>query len=324
MGLVSLALLVGALFLANVPPMEALHVLLKGSLGSPAAIAGTLRETTPLLIAGLAVYIALKAGLFNIGVEGQFLMGAMGAAVVGLRVHGLTGVVLGLAVGLACGALWALPAAAIKAYRNGHEVITTIMLNNVGAALALALLRGPLKDPDQQSPTTVSLDSSTQLPVLFGRPPAALGWAAVVALVLVVATAFWLRRTVAGYELRATGANALAARFAGIKTAWVVMSAMCVSGAVGGLGGALHVFGSEHRLYDGFSSGFGFDALGVALLAGASPYGLLPSALLFGILAKGSAGIQILGVPKGLTYVILGLLVLNYAAARYRRIETHE
>ena len=324
LGAVSLAVIIGALFLANVPPLEVLRVLLKGSFGSPAALAGTVRETTPLLLAGLAVYVALRAGLFNIGVEGQFLLGAMGAAIVGLRVHGLAGVGLGVLAGLACGALWALPAAAVKAYRNGHEVITTIMLNNVGAALALGLLRGPLKDPDQQSPTTVTLDSSTQLAPFLGHPPAAVGWGIVVGLLLVVASAWWLRRTVAGYELRAAGTNPVAARFAGVNTARVVMAAMCASGAIGGLAGALHVFGSEHRFYDGFSSGFGFDALGVALLAGGSPYGLIPSALLFGALAQGSSGIQILGVPKGLTYLILGLLVLNYAAVRYRRIETHD
>jgi len=137
MGLVSLGLLIGALFLANVPPMAALRVLLHDSLGSPQSLAGTVRETTPLLIAGLAVYVALKAGLFNIGVESQFLMGGLGAALVGLNVHGVAGVALGLVAGLVCGALWALPAAAINAYRNGHEVITTIMLNNVGAAMAL-------------------------------------------------------------------------------------------------------------------------------------------------------------------------------------------
>jgi len=323
-GVASIAVFIGALFLANVPPLEVLRVLLKGSFGSPAALAGTLRETTPLLITGLAVYVALRAGLFNIGVEGQFLIGGMGAAIVGMHVHGLVGIGLGVLAGLACGALWALPAAAIKAYRNGHEVITTIMLNSVGAALALALLRGPLKDPDQQSPTTVTLDTSTQLAPLFGRPPAAIGWGIAVSVVLVVVAAWWMRRTVAGYELRAVGVNPCAARFAGVSTTWVVMGSLCVSGAIGGLAGALHVFGSEHRFYDGFSSGFGFDALGVALLAGASPYGLIPSALLFGALAQGSPGIQILGVPKGLTYVILGLLVLNYAALRYRRVETHD
>lgn len=320
----SVLLLVGALFLANVSPLEALRVLMKGSLGSPQAIAGTVRETTPLLIAGLAVFIALRAGLFNIGVEGQFLMGGLGSALVGLRVHGFAGVTLGLVAGIAFGALWALPAGLIKAYRNGHEVITTIMLNSVAAAFVLALLRGPLKDPTQQSPTTPLLDASTQVPVLFGFHQASFSSAAFVAVLLVVLAAIWLKRTVAGFELRAAGAGSVAARFAGVSTARVLVGAMCVSGAIGGLGGALQVFASEHRFYDGFSSGFGFDALGVALLAGGSPFGLFPSAVLFGLLAQGSRGVQIMGVPKGLTYVILGLLVMNYAVVRYRRAEAHE
>jgi ABC-type uncharacterized transport system permease subunit len=311
--------------LANVSPMEALRVLLKGSFGSPKAFAGTLKETTPLLIAGLAVFFALKAGLFNIGVEGQFLMGALGATVVGLHVGGVPGIVLGMAAGVLCGLLWALPAALIKAYKNGHEVITTIMLNNVAAALTLALVKGPLRDPGQEGSSTATLDASLWLPSLdFGTPTGRFSVAILAGLALVVAAAIWLKKTVGGYELRATGANPVAAAFAGVKTKSVVVKAMCVSGALGGMAGALHVFASEHRFYDGFSSGYGFDALGVALLAGSSPYGLLPAAIGFGALAQGSTGIQILGVPKGLTYVVLGLLVLTFAVVRYRRPETHE
>jgi ABC-type uncharacterized transport system permease subunit len=243
---VSLLLLAGAVHLANVSPMEALRVLLKGSFGSPKAFAGTLKETTPLLIAGLAVFFALKAGLFNIGVEGQFLMGALGATVVGL------------AAGVLCGLLWALPAALIKAYKNGHEVITTIMLNNVAAALTLALVKGPLRDPGQEGSSTATLDASLWLPSLdFGTPTGRFSVAILAGLALVVAAAIWLKKTVGGYELRATGANPVAAAFAGVKTKSVVVKAMCVSGALGGMAGALHVFASEHRFYDGFSSGYG-------------------------------------------------------------------
>ncbi|MCA1997449.1 MAG: ABC transporter permease [Armatimonadetes bacterium] len=316
---VALLLVVGALVLSGVPPMEALAELARGAFGSKSAWAGTLRETTPLLLAGLAVFLALRAGLFNIGVEGQLVVGAMASVAVCLAVPGVAGVVLGTLAGVAAGALWALPAGLIKAYRNGHEVITTIMLNGVANFLSTALVAGPLKDPSQQSPTTRLLDASTRLPDVYAAPPFRVNLGLVVGLLLIAATAWWLRRTVAGFELRATGANLRAAEFAGVPVRRVMLWSMVASGAIGGLAGAVQALAYEGRFYAGFSPGYGFDSLGVAILAGASPFGLLPSALAFGALAKGSTSIQILGVPKGLSYVILGLLIVVFAVVRYRK-----
>ncbi|MCX7800064.1 MAG: ABC transporter permease [Fimbriimonadales bacterium] len=315
----ALLLVLGAFALSGVPPREALRELAVGAFGSKGAWAGTLRETTPLLIAGLSVFVALRAGLFNIGVEGQLVVGAMASVAVCLAMSGPAGVLLGTLAGVAAGALWALPAALIKAYRNGHEVITTIMLNGVANYLSTALVAGPLKDPAQQSPTTRLLDAGTRIPDLYASPPFRVSLGLVVGLVLVAATAWWLRRTVAGFELRATGANPKAARFAGVNTRRVTLGALVASGAIGGLAGAVQALAYEGRFYAGFSPGYGFDSLGVAILAGASPFGLVPSALAFGALAKGSTSIQILGVPKGLSYVILGLLIVVFAVVRYRR-----
>jgi simple sugar transport system permease protein len=314
----ALTLVVG-LLVAGVNPVEALTGLLKGAFGSPASISGTLQQTTPLLIGGLAVFLALRAGLFNIGVEGQLMVGALACVVVALRVPGTPGVLLGSVVGMVAGALWALPAGLIKAYRNGHEVITTIMLNNVAGFLTAALIAGPFKDPSLGSPSTATLPAGTRLPALVNQPPFLLNLALPLGLVLTALLALWLSRTVAGFELRAAGANPIAARLAGIPTARVTVLAMLGSGALAGLAGAVQALAYQFRYYEGFSPGYGFDALGVALLAGNSAYGVIPAALLFGALSKGGTAISVMGVPKGLTTVILGLLILVAAAVRYRK-----
>lgn len=317
--LVSFLLVVGAVMLAGFMPQEALGQLLKGSLGTKRAIGLTLKEFTPLLIAGVAVFLALKAGLFNIGVEGQFLMGAVVAAGIGVSIPGVLGLVLAIGLGALAGALWAFPAGWIKAYRGGHEVITTIMLNNVAGFFAAWLVAGPLKGPEQQSPSTAFVDPGARLPAIFSSPPLAINAALVLAVVLVPVLAFWLNRTVRGYELAATGANARAAEVAGVNVKRTTVWAMSVSGALGGLAGACQVLAYEGRFYEGFSPGYGFDALGVALLAGTTAWGLYPAAALFGILSTGTSSLAAAGVPKGLNAILLGLLILSFAAVRYRR-----
>lgn len=315
----SFLLVLAALYLSGVMPGAAFSELIHGSLGTKGALARTLKEMTPLLIAGVAVFLGLRAGLFNIGVEGQLLMGGVTAAAVGIAVKGPIGVALAVLAGAGVGALWALPAGWIKAYRNGHEVITTIMLNNVAIYLTTWLVAGPLKAPNQQSPTTAILGPESRLPSLFASPPFILNIAMGFAVALVAVLAFWLKRTVAGYELCATGANRRAAEVAGVNVRAVTVRAMAVSGAVGGLAGACQVLAYEWRFYEGFSPGYGFDALGVALLAGLTPWGLLPSSALFAILSTGSTALSANGVPKGLNGVLLGLLIFGFAAFRYRQ-----
>jgi ABC-type uncharacterized transport system permease subunit len=316
----SVAVLVGALVLSGVNPVEAAKTLFHGSLGTSAAVSGTLRETTPLLIAGLAVFVALRAGLFNIGVEGQLTVGALACAVVALRMPGPVGIVFGLVAGSIAGALWAIPAGWIKAYRNGHEVITTIMLNSVAVFATSYLAAGPFKSKTEQEPTTDILGSSSHLPNLVSAGSFQVSLGLAFGLVAVLVAGFWFKRTVAGYEFQAVGANPTAARFAGVEPKKVIMKAMALSGGIAGFAGAIQVLAYEFRFYEGFSPGYGFDALGVALLAGRSALGIVPASLLFGILAKGGTSLQIDGVPKGITIVVLGLLILDAAAVRYRRV----
>lgn len=311
-------LLIGAILAAGASPLAVTKSLVDGAFGSAPKFTDTLRETTPLLIAGVAVFFALRAGLFNIGVEGQLVVGAMVCAVVALKFPGPLGVVLGIVAAIVAGALWALPAGLIKAYRNGHEVITTIMLNNVALFFTSALVSGPIKDPGSADTSTAMVSPATRIPgFTIGHLTVNLSLIVGLAIAAIVGT--WLRKTIAGYELRATGANASAARFAGVDTKQVVLRAMLVSGAIAGFAGACQVLAFEGRFYSGFSPGYGFDALGVALLAGGNALALAPAALLFGALAKGGTMIQLEGVPKGITTVILGVLILIAAAIRYRK-----
>ncbi|RYG46290.1 ABC transporter permease [bacterium] len=318
-----IVLVVGLLLATGISPVMVGSELVTGAFGNARAVSGSLRETTPLVFAGLAVFLALRAGLFNIGAEGQFVIGAAATATVALKVPGPLGILLGMIVGMVAGAVWAWPAGAIRAYRNGHEVITTIMLNRV-AVLATDWLvgsQGPLRDPTSGGTTTALLTPQTRLPNLIG-PPLSLSSGLLLGLVLAVALWWWLGRTVSGFELRAAGANPTAARFAGIEPKKVMVKAMLTSGALAGLGGAVQVLAFEGRFYQGFSPGYGFDALGVALLAAGNALFTLPAALLFGALSQGGTRLGISGVPKEVTGVILGVVILVAGALRYRKVKT--
>ena len=319
-----IGLVIAAIVASGSNPMDALSGMLKGSLGTPNAISGTLKETTPLLLAGIAVFLALKAGLFNIGVEGQFTVGACACSVVAIKLPGIVGMLLGILAGIAMGALWAYPAGWIRAYRGGHEVITTIMLNNIAGFLTIALVSGPIKDPSQEGTTTQNIADSSFFPRVADQGPWTVSAALVIGILGAIALGYWLKKAVRGYELRAVGANPTAAAMAGIDAKKIIVRAMVSSGAIGGFAGAIQVLAFEHRFYGNFSPGYGFDALGVALLSGSSAVGLIPSAFLFGILAKGGTAIQVFGVPKGITTVILGVLIVIAAAVRYRKFKAVE
>lgn len=317
-------LLAGAVAASGVSPFEALLRLWDSAFGNSLKFSSTLKETTPLLLAGIAVYIALRAGLFNIGVEGQITVGALCAAAVALALPNVLGALLAIVAGSVGGALWAFPAGWIKAYRGGHEVISTIMLNNIANGLTLALVAGPFKDPAQEGTTSREIARAIQFPDLVKFGDLQVSLALPIAIVFLVSMAIWLRRTVGGFELRLTGENIRAAQVAGVDVKATICKAMMSSGALAGFTGAILVLAYEHRFFQGISSGYGFDALGVAMLAGAQPLVMLGSALLFGTLNKGSASLQLLGIPKGITWMVLGVLIVCFAAIRYRKAQEVE
>lgn len=318
----SIIVIVLSLVIVKANIFEAVKTIFTGSLGDMGKLSGTIKEMTPLLILGSAVYLALKAGLFNIGAEGQYTIGACFASLTIIKIGGPLGVVVGCVVGVITGALWAYPAGLIKAYRNGHEVITTIMLNAIAWNITKALVAGPMKGKDQFTPSTSVMPVQSQLTPLFTVGNLEIPQSFVVGVVCVLAVAYWLNKTTSGYELKATGANQKAAKFAGVRTKQVTIKAMLLSGGLSGLAGALQVAQFEHRFYDGFSTGYGFDALGVALLSASNPYYLIVSSFFFGALNKGGTALAILGINKGITTVILAAVILMFAAVRYSKKES--
>lgn len=282
-----------------------------------------LRRATPLIITGLGVFLALQAGLFNIGAEGQLRVGGIvaAAAAIYLGVNGPLGILLAATLGAIAGMLWALPAGLIKVWRGGHEVITTIMLNNIAGHVATFLIAGPMLGQKGGDPSTALIPDSLRL-VPFGveGKTIVVYHGLLVGIFLCVLVSWWLFRTPKGYELRATGANPVASLFAGVKVKNTVLGAMVASGAIAGLAGAIHLLGQEGRYSEGFSPGFGFDSLGVALLAGRNPLGVIPAALLFAAIDQGAVRAQVAdGLPKEVSAVIQGLVILVFALYRYRR-----
>jgi simple sugar transport system ATP-binding protein len=298
--------------------LEALSRLIDGAFGSPAALGETAVKTAVLVCTGLSVVIGFAAGLFNVGAEGQFVAGALAAAVVGARlslpapVH----VTLALAAAALAGAAPALVAAALKVRRGVHEVISTIMLNWVVLYVVQNwLVPGPLRARTEgtfSAAGSAIIHDTAALPRLV--PGSRLDLGLPLALAAALATALLLRRTVAGFEIRAAGANGRAARVAGVAVGRRVALALGLAGAAAGVGGALLVLGTEHRFPATFRTGYGFDGIVVALLGGAAPGGAVGAAAFLGALRAGATRLQLAGIHPSFAELIQGLAVLLVAA----------
>jgi general nucleoside transport system permease protein len=292
--------------------------LFSGALGSASAVSETIVAATPLILAGLGVALGFRAGLFNIGAEGQVIAGGLAAGFVGFWLHGLPVVVhlpLAVLVGLAAGAAWGYIPGILKARTGAHEVITTIMLNYVAAYLALYLLSTSVfRRPGRTDPISEPVEVSARLPHLAGQN-LRLHAGILVALLGAVAVAWLLGRSTWGFELRVAGANPSAAQTAGISVARATVLAMVLSGGLAGLAGANQVLGVQYTLAPGFSGGIGFEAITVALLGRANPFGVVVAALLFGALRAGGLQMQaVTGTPIDIVLVIQSLIVIFVAA----------
>jgi simple sugar transport system permease protein len=292
--------------------------LFSGAFGSASAVSETIVAATPLILAGLGVALGFRAGLFNIGAEGQVIAGGLAAGFVGFWLHGLPVVVhlpLAVLVGLAAGAAWGYIPGILKARTGAHEVITTIMLNYVAAYLALYLLSTSVfRRPGRTDPISEPVEVSARLPHLAGQN-LRLHAGILVALLGAVAVAWLLGRSTWGFELRVAGANPSAAQTAGISVARATVLAMVLSGGLAGLAGANQVLGVQYTLAPGFSGGIGFEAITVALLGRANPFGVVVAALLFGALRAGGLQMQaVTGTPIDIVLVIQSLIVIFVAA----------
>ena len=292
--------------------------LWEGSFGRLQSISETLVWATPYIFGGLAVALAFKAGLFNIGVEGQIAAGALASVYVGYAVHGVPWplhLILAIAVGMLAGAIWAGIAGYLKAATGAHEVITTIMLNYVAIQMTSFLVAGPMKDPNPAVAVaqTPKILESARLPALIA--PYRLHWGFVIALILAFGTYWLLYRTTLGFEIRTTGANPNAARYAGMSVVRTIVVTMGLSGALAGLAGTIEVVGLNYYHTPGFSVGYGFDAIAVALLARTNPIGVIPSAVLFGALRAGATRMQFKSqIPIDIISLIQALVLIFVAA----------
>jgi simple sugar transport system permease protein len=328
---VLLAILIGSLimWLSGYDPLAAFAALFKGSFGSPKAFGDTLLKSTPLILAGLGLAYGFRANLFNIGAEGQLFMGGLAAAWLGLLLGGqpwFISLPLLILAAMLAGAAWAFIPAILKARIGAHEVITTMMFTYIARYLVSWLVIGPLKSPGQ-IPQTGLLPPSSQLPriqslfseaTIQAMPFLKLGRAhmgIVVALVAAVVVWLLLKYTTLGYENRAVGFNPFAAETGGISVQWTTVKALCISGALAGLAGAVEVMGVHHRLFDQFSSGFGFTGIAVALLAKNHPLAVVPAALLFGAMSAGAGTMQLeADVPQKIILIVQALVIFFVAA----------
>jgi ABC-type uncharacterized transport system permease subunit len=321
-------------------PAEIFSVLVNGAFGSPLdldssrlfnpdwsplnfAMATTLKETTLLIFTGLGVAVAFRGDLFNIGAQGQLVLGALAAAVVLVWVApfvpgGLVGTLLlipfGLLVGAIAGGLFAALPGALKAYSGANEVITTIMLNFVATGVAFFAVSSYFQDPGSQSVKTPPIPDIARMPTIVFKQGFQFS---VIALALAIGAAaavyYVLRHTSYGYDLRVSGKQAPAALYGGANAKGMIVSTMTLSGALSGIAGAMWsmmVIGSWRTGVPGL----GFDGITVSVLAGNNPIGVMPAALLFGVLKGGSNAINFqLGVPPELTAVLRGLIILFIA-----------
>jgi ABC-type uncharacterized transport system permease subunit len=316
------ALIVSAVIIAasGSNPVVAFGALLGGAFGSLDSLSDVAVKSCPLLLAGLAIAVSFQAGVWNIGAEGQLLMGALAMAALGTyggRLPAWLDLASNLAVAAAVGAAWAGIAAQLKLRRNVNEVISTIMLNFIALGLISYLVQGPLMETGGRYPQTDALLPGLWMPRLA---PYRVHLGLVIALLAAVAVHILLYRMVAGYEMRAAGLNTAAARLAGIDVDRRVLMALMLSGALAGLGGGIEVSAVTHRLYERFSPGWGFTAIAVGLLGRLSPAGVVVAALLFGALDAGSNAMQrVAGVSSVLVSVIQATVILFLVALEHGR-----
>ena len=298
-------------------PLVAYGSLAQGAFGSTDRIAVALNKVTPYLLTALGVALCFRARVINIGGEGQIALGGLGAAWVALTIPAAPPVVLVVLSALAgalAGAMWAGLAAVIRLTRHVHEVLVTLLLNFVGVLLVAEALHGDLGEPGAGFPQSPLFERGAWLPKLLPGTDLHVGIVVAVVTVFVVHRLLW--HTPFGFRLRVRGASEKAAAYAGVDMGRSFLAVMLLSGALAGLAGAIDVLGVHYRLIEGFSHGFGFTAVSIALIGGLSPLGVLPAALFFGFLETGAQAMQrAVGVPSPLVSVIQGLTMVFVLAA---------
>lgn len=299
--------------------LAAYRGLFEGAIGSQQAFLDSLVYSTPYILAGLAVALGFKCGLFNIGGEGQLYMGALCSTIVGFSIKGLPIYIhlpLAVLAGALGGAIWGAIPGFLKAVTGAHEVINTIMMNYIAVKTVDYLVKNVIRDPTASLDRTPFVEPSARYPMLV--PGSNLSTGFLVALAAMVFVWWFLYKTTWGFEVRTVGLNPSAARYAGMSVAKNFVLAMALAGALAGLGGVSIVLGrpSEYSLKAAFSTGFGFDSIAVALLAKSDPIAILPAAFLWGALRNGAGLMQVRapGISIDLVNIVQALVIIFVAA----------
>jgi general nucleoside transport system permease protein len=319
------AVILGGIIIISVGgnPYLAYYGLIQGSFGSAKALSETAVWATPFIFAGLAVALAFKGGLFNIGAEGQLALGATFSALIGYALPEWLGfdiptiihLPLAIIVGMTAGAIWAGIVGFLKAYTGGHEVINTIMMNYIALNTISYLLNGPMKDrtPSNVSARTPLIADSARMPTIFEG--FRIHWGFVLALLVAVFIWWLLNKTTLGFEIRTVGANPDAAKYAGMNVKRIIIVTMGLSGMLAGMAGSLEVTGLNFRHELGFSIGYGFDAIAIALLGRSHPLGVVLASILFAAMRNGATRMQFLTqLPVDLISMLQALILLFVAA----------
>ncbi len=309
-------------------PLEAYWGLYQGSLGQARGWAVTLRKMIPLIFVGLSVAIAFKAGMFNIGAAGQFLIGTICAVAVGVHFAGSPAslhLTASLMAGIAGGIVWGAIPGLLKAATGAHEVITTIMLNYIAAlftgwtvstgSVERGVPPGPLWDStDLAIAESSEILASAQIPWLIG-PPYRIHYGILLALLAALFTWWLLENTAVGFEIKTVGHKPSAARYAGMRVGGIMVLAMGIAGGMAGMAGAIETLGLNHKFAPEFGEGVGFDGITVALLGQTHPIGIVVASFLFGMLSAGAPRMQFeSGVPVDLIRIIQALILIFVAA----------
>jgi ABC-type uncharacterized transport system permease subunit len=294
-------------------PFLVFAALFKGAFGSRRCIGETMLSTTPLLLGGLGFAVAYRCGLFNIGLEGQITMGGIAAAFFGFIIPEINPVIhvfICIFAGIVAGGLWGFIPGYLKARFGVHEVISVIMLNHIAFKIAayLVSMQGPMKDKLDNMPASPFISNSAKIVRIMERTR--MHWGIFLAIGVALLVWLLLFRMRLGYKIRAVGKNPFAAEASGISIKKHIVLTMVISGALGGMAGAVEILGVHYRLFAAFSPGYGFDAIAVALLGMVNPLGIIASAFLFGILRSGSVFMQAMyGVNKDMVSVITAIIV---------------
>lgn len=310
-----LAFLVGGIIIVAIGknPMEAYLFLLKGAFGSESALATTLVKATPLIFTGLAATFAYRCGVFNLGAEGQFIMGSIASIVVATMLPKAAPLPaplifsLSMIAGIAFGGFWGALPGMLKVWRGLNELIVSILLNYVATLFMSYLVNGPMME--REIPQTAAVEASLRIPLLSETMRLHYGFFA--ALLVALLIYYFLFQTSKGLQLRSVGLNQIASKVYGINVSRFVLISFIISGAIAGLGGSIEVHGYSFRLMPGYGSGFGFDGVAIALIGQLNPIGTVIAACFYAALRTGANMMQVAsGIPTSVVAIVQALVII--------------